>query len=131
VSLSDTPNMQAHHAAATLDQRLLAYPILQILDGGSIPDSSAHRLFRYREMEVGFGKEVQREDTCDIAYEVFTQGGLYLDSVGYGMVRSRRTSPRRMLCCATKHWMQIRSNRHTNHDEWPQHLHPCRKVRRT
>jgi hypothetical protein len=38
-------------------------------------------------MEVGFGKEVQREDTCDIAYEVFTQGGLYLDSLGVGMVR--------------------------------------------
>jgi FKBP-type peptidyl-prolyl cis-trans isomerase len=40
---------------------------------------------QYREMEVGFGKEVQREDTCDVAYEVFTQGGLYLDSVGVGM----------------------------------------------
>jgi FKBP-type peptidyl-prolyl cis-trans isomerase len=37
-------------------------------------------------MEVGFGKEAQRADTCDVAYEVFTQGGLYLDSVGFGMV---------------------------------------------
>lgn len=38
-------------------------------------------------MEVGYGQEAQREDTCDIVYEVFTQGGLYLDSVGFGMVR--------------------------------------------
>ena len=46
---------------------------------------------RYREMEVGFGKEAQRDDTCDVAYEVFTQGGLYLDSVGVGMVRFSST----------------------------------------
>lgn len=43
-------------------------------------------------MEVGFGEEAQRGDTCDVAYEVFTQGGLYPDSVGFGMVRRHETA---------------------------------------
>lgn len=40
---------------------------------------------QYRELEVGFGEEAARGDTIDVSYQVFTIGGLYLDSVGYGM----------------------------------------------
>ncbi|KAK9842417.1 hypothetical protein WJX84_000564 [Apatococcus fuscideae] len=39
---------------------------------------------KYREMEVGTGKEADSNDFCEVSYQMFTQNGLYLDSVGYG-----------------------------------------------
>ena len=38
-------------------------------------------------MEVGTGKEAASGDFCEVSYQLFTQNGLYLDSVGYGQVR--------------------------------------------
>ncbi len=37
-------------------------------------------------MEVGTGKEAASGDFCEVSYQMFTQNGLYLDSVGYGQV---------------------------------------------
>ena len=55
-------------------------------------------------MEVGTGKEADGDDFCEVSYQMFTQNGLYLDSVGYGQVRRHSLSVfhTEAVCCMLK-----------------------------